>query len=516
MTETSDDKRDFFVSFNQVDRTWATWIAWVLEEKGYSVFFQDWDFSGSFIEQMHQASQRAGRTLVVLSDHYLGSEYARSEAWAALARDPVGREDRVVAVKVGPTTGNLGLFSQFAYLDLTTCAEADAERLLFERARKAVEPDYRAKPSTRPGFPGGGGRKVPDKPLFPGKYRSMAQGNSPDTPPSVSRPSLAIGVDVGTTKIAAGLIEIPETGDPTVKHYKRLNHDDIGQETQLLDRIEGAIWDVMKDAGIGKKALDYVGVGLPGQVNYDAGCMTFAPGLKLRDIPVAGELRRKLDIPVFIDNDVNCSTIAELHFGKAGAIYKDFVCIFIGTGIGAGIVINKRLFRGHGFSAGEIGHMKIDCGDGARVCTCGGTGCFEEYASARAIIRLAREKIFEVRERKETSVLSNLSPESVRPEDIVKAIKRNDKAAIGLAESVAHYLAIGIANILNMLNPQVVVLGGGIIEGLYCGCDSFRNAVSAGIKKAALDVCCNTGILTSTWGKNTPLIGAAALGQCRI
>ena len=74
--------RHFFVSFNQADRDWATWIAWVLEEKGYSVFFQDWDFRGSFIEQMHQASQRAERTLVVLSDHYLHSEYARSEAWA--------------------------------------------------------------------------------------------------------------------------------------------------------------------------------------------------------------------------------------------------------------------------------------------------------------------------------------------------------------------------------------------------------------------------------------------------
>src|SRR5512135_458797 len=150
MADSVDGKRDFFVSFNQADRTWATWIAWVLEEKGYSVFFQDWDFRGSFLEQMHQASRRAGRTLVVLSDHYLRSEYARSEAWVALARDPVGREDRVVTIKVGPTTDeDLGLFSHFASLDLTTSAEADAERLLLERARKAVEPDYRAKPPTR-------------------------------------------------------------------------------------------------------------------------------------------------------------------------------------------------------------------------------------------------------------------------------------------------------------------------------------------------------------------------------
>src|SRR5687767_11810921 len=102
MNSAPDDKRDFFISFNQADRAWATWIAWVLEEAGYSVWLQDWDFRGSFLEQMHQASLRSARTLVVLSDNYLRSEYARSEAWAALARDPVGREDRVVTVKVGP------------------------------------------------------------------------------------------------------------------------------------------------------------------------------------------------------------------------------------------------------------------------------------------------------------------------------------------------------------------------------------------------------------------------------
>ncbi|MGZ9107162.1 MAG: toll/interleukin-1 receptor domain-containing protein, partial [Rhodoplanes sp.] len=160
-TDTRDDKRHFFVSFNQADRGWATWIAWVLEEKGYSVFFQDWDFGGSFIEHMHHASMRAERTLVVLSDHYLHSEYARSEAWRRLANDPVGREDRVVIVKVGKTT-DLGLFSHFAHLDLTNYAEADAERLVVERARKSTDPSYRPRPSIRPSYPGPGLRDEPD------------------------------------------------------------------------------------------------------------------------------------------------------------------------------------------------------------------------------------------------------------------------------------------------------------------------------------------------------------------
>ncbi len=162
MTDGTNDKRDFFVSFNQADRTWATWIAWVLEEAGYSVFFQDWDFRGSFIEQMHQASLRSARTLVVLSDNYLRSEYARSEAWAALAGDAVGRKDRIVTIKVGPT-GELGQLAHFAHLDLGSEAEADAEQLLCERVKKSLDPTYRSKPETRPHFPG----HATSKPAFP-------------------------------------------------------------------------------------------------------------------------------------------------------------------------------------------------------------------------------------------------------------------------------------------------------------------------------------------------------------
>ena len=169
MGDASSDKRDFFVSFNQADRAWATWIAWVLEEAGYSVFFQDWDFRGSFVEQMHQASLRAGRTLVVLSDNYLRSEYARSEAWAALARDPVGREDRVVTVKVGPT-GDLGLFAPLRL------PRPHRQR----RGRRRAPPPRAGEEVARPGLPrrsprparaspAAATRQVRDQPRFPAR-----------------------------------------------------------------------------------------------------------------------------------------------------------------------------------------------------------------------------------------------------------------------------------------------------------------------------------------------------------
>src|SRR4051794_6328771 len=166
MADISGSKRDFFVSFNQVDRVWATWIAWVLEEDGYAVWFQDWDFRGNFVEHMHRAHREAERTLAVLSDHYFGSDFTLAEWSARFAQDPAARRDRLVPVKVGPLTGE-GILAPIVYADLTGCDEAEAQRRLLERVRKALDPSHRSKPQTRPGFPGSSAREVPSKPQFP-------------------------------------------------------------------------------------------------------------------------------------------------------------------------------------------------------------------------------------------------------------------------------------------------------------------------------------------------------------
>jgi TIR domain len=159
-------RRDFFVSFNQADRLWATWIAWVLEEAGYSVFFQDWDFRGNFIEHMNRAHSHAHRTLAVLSDRYFGSDFALAEWSARFAQDPASREDRLVPVKVGPLTGE-NILGPIVYADLIDCPEEVAQERLLGRVRKAVDASYRNKPQSRPGFPGGSSREFPIKPIFP-------------------------------------------------------------------------------------------------------------------------------------------------------------------------------------------------------------------------------------------------------------------------------------------------------------------------------------------------------------
>src|SRR3954463_5804653 len=109
MTDGVGNRRDFFVSFNKADQTWATWIAWVLEEAGYSVWFQDWDFRGNFVEHMNRGHTQAHRTLAVLSDHYFGSDFTLAEWSARFAQDPAGRDDRLAPAKGGPLAGAGGL-----------------------------------------------------------------------------------------------------------------------------------------------------------------------------------------------------------------------------------------------------------------------------------------------------------------------------------------------------------------------------------------------------------------------
>jgi hypothetical protein len=163
---TANEIRDFFVSFTRADAQWARWIAYVLEEAGYSVWFQDWDFRANWVSRMQEALAKSRRTIVVLSDAYLGSKPATAEWTAVFAQDPADQNDRIVPIKVGSVT-DLGLFASITYADLTDREEDAALSELIERVQIAVNPAYRPKPSARPEFPLKGPRVINTKPSFP-------------------------------------------------------------------------------------------------------------------------------------------------------------------------------------------------------------------------------------------------------------------------------------------------------------------------------------------------------------
>jgi hypothetical protein len=171
MTETSDDKRDFFVSFNQADRTWATWIAWALEEAGYSVFFQDWDFKGNFVLEMERAHTQSRRTIAVLSPDYLTSRFTAPEWAARFAQDARSQHDLLIPVRVRPCELE-GLLAQIVYVDLVGCNEAAAKKRLFDQVS-----GIRTKPDEPPLYPSSsaGRRAVPKRPDFPGVMRAAGR-----------------------------------------------------------------------------------------------------------------------------------------------------------------------------------------------------------------------------------------------------------------------------------------------------------------------------------------------------
>ena len=169
MTDAPDGKRDFFVSFTQADRAWATWIAWALEEAGYSVFFQDWDFQGNFVLEMDKAHKHSRRTVAVLSPDYLASRFAAPEWAARFAQDATSEHDLLIPVRVRPCEPD-GLLAQIVYVDLVGCDEAAAKK-----APSRSGEGIRLKPDEPPLFPAGQPRAVPKRPDYPGVVRAAGR-----------------------------------------------------------------------------------------------------------------------------------------------------------------------------------------------------------------------------------------------------------------------------------------------------------------------------------------------------
>lgn len=498
---------EIFVSYSHEDEEWRKKLAThlsILEKQGVISCWHDRKIEGGkeWCNEIDEHINGSEIILLLISPHFLASKYCYElEMKRALERHQAG-EARVIPVIVRPGDWQETPFSKLQVFPLNGVAiskwsdEDDAFLDIVKNLRLVIKNlEVREKECLGPRVTGS---KV-DVLVF-----------KKDTK------YLTIGVDVGTTKIAAALVKLARNRKPEYDPNKivRREHDEKKSAEGVLEKITDVIDEVIQKEGITKNEIDVIGLGLPGQVRRTDGLLHFAPGLQIENYNFCAQLQRQYNVPVHADNDVNCSTFAELTTGYGG-IYDDFVCIFVGTGIGAGIVINNRMVRGHNYSAGEIGHMKIDFRPDARECTCGEKGCYEEYASARAVIRLARIKMFDIIERKKDSKLKNLDPRTIQPKDIVTLIKDGDEEAKELAKEIANYLCIGFANIANILNPQAIILGGGVIEGFY-DFPEFEKTINKKFKDYAIPACATVGLIKTSFkctdsGSPAPIIGAALL-----
>jgi glucokinase len=310
-----------------------------------------------------------------------------------------------------------------------------------------------------------------------------------------------VGVDLGGTKILAGVFT---SQLKCLAREKMTTKPERGPEG-VIDRIARCVQDAVDECDLSLKQMRGIGIGTPGSVDPETGKVLFAGNLGWKDVPLRKELEKRLETPVFVENDCKACTLGVFTV-ELKSKPDSLIGVFLGTGIGGGIILNGKPYTGHNHTAGEIGHMVLDA-HGPK-CTCGGRGCFEALASRSAIYRNLRQA---VKDGEKTVLTEMLGPDldGLRSGELRKAMKRGDKLVERVLHEAAEYTGLAVANLINIFNPEVVVIGGGIIE-------SLEDEMMETIRETALDHAFagstrGLEIIASKLGDDAGITGAAVL-----
>ena len=308
-----------------------------------------------------------------------------------------------------------------------------------------------------------------------------------------------IGIDVGGTNVKIALVD---TEGRIIYSSKVPTYTEMGYE-YTINNIKQAIYDLLKETQSTASDIEGIGFGFPGQVDYEKGIVRLAPNLPgWVDIPIAKLIEEEFNIPTRVDNDVRCAALGELNYG-AGKGCQNLICITVGTGIGSGLAINGKLVRGASNVAGEIGHIKLQIHDGP-ICGCGDTGCMEAFASGPAIVAMAEEYI---KGGKSTKFREMANPD-ITPYIVAEAAKMGDPVARRIFTIIGEYIGIGMASVVNLLNPEKIIVGGGVAE---CG-ELLLEPVRETIKKRAMKIAGETvQVVHAELGNTAGVIGASLL-----
>ena len=309
-----------------------------------------------------------------------------------------------------------------------------------------------------------------------------------------------IGIDLGGTNIAAGIVRedgkiVVQSSVPTLSQRPT---DEIVKDMVFLSK------QLIKDAELELNDIEAVVIGCPGTINFETGEVIYSNNIKMEHYMLAKEFQKYLNLPVKIDNDANCAAMGE--YIVSGNNVPIFMFITLGTGVGSGLILNGKVFRGFNGAASEAGHITLV--SGGEPCTCGKRGCWETYASVTALIR-------------QTKVAMEKNPESLMHE-IAKAegkisgrtsfdaAKQGDKAAQAVVKQYAQYVADGIVSVENVLQPDIISVGGGISrEGEYLLQPVCEYAAANGFNKFMP----KTKIVTAQSFNDAGIIGAAMIAK---
>ena len=284
-------------------------------------------------------------------------------------------------------------------------------------------------------------------------------------------------------------------------HFRAKQNTPHGTDpNEIVDAIVHAVSEYKND--VGTDSLKAVSLVVPGTVKVKEGTIVKAPNLPCLDgFPLATALMNELGLPTILENDANAAAVGEMWQGAARGC-RTIICVTLGTGVGGGIILDGELWRGVDGAAAEIGHMCVDPFGGV-ACTCGSRGCLEVFASATAIVRMTRE----ARPRYPESTLnagSNLTAQS-----IFEAGLQGDELALAIFRRMGVYLGIGLANLINILNPEMIVIGGGVVNGW----DLFQKHMLHEVEERAFPLlAARVKIVRAECGDDAGLLGAARLG----
>jgi glucokinase len=321
---------------------------------------------------------------------------------------------------------------------------------------------------------------------------------------SNSNEQLAVGVDLGGTKVEVALVDAG--GHVVASHRHSTDAKTKGPNGVIADII-ACLRGCLDGRALNAAAL---GVGVAGQIDRITGSVRFAPNLGWQDVALQAELESAVGAPVVVVNDVRAATFGEWVHG-AGREMNDLVCLFVGTGIGGGAVSSGRLLEGCCNAAGELGHMTIVT-DGRR-CHCPNRGCLEAYAGGWAIAERAQNAVEADPISAQALLASAGSIEKITTLTLAAALREGDALAHDLIKETGHYLAAGVIGIVNAFNPELLVLGGGIIEAFPILIDIVQKEVRQRALSAAVE---HLQIARAALGNHAGVIGAAALARKKV
>lgn len=316
----------------------------------------------------------------------------------------------------------------------------------------------------------------------------------------------SIGIDLGGTNIVAAVVNesyeiLGSSKTPT---------DSPRSAEEIFDDIASVCFEAVKAAELTPDDIEYIGMGTPGTVNAD-GVIEFANNLAFNNVPARKMLSQRLSKPeekIFIENDANCAALGEAYAGVGNGA-KDFVAVTLGTGVGSGIIVDGKIVNGVNYAGGECGHMVIVV-DGEQ-CSCGRKGCWEAYASATALIRQTKKAMEEYPD----SLMHKISQQEgkVSGRTAFDAMRLGDIAGIKVVDTYIKYVACGLINLVNALQPEIICIGGGICNEGETLMKPLRRFVQA--ERYSIHSKIQTKIVRAELGNDAGVIGAAILGKVK-